>query len=100
MQKRLLMLHATKEEIPFILAARRIGYYVITTSIMPDYPGHRYADEYVYGNYNNYDEMIRLCQEHHIDAISQGCSDDCALTAAYVGEKLGKAMIPEIIDEE
>ena len=89
MQKRLLMLHATTSEIPFILAARHLGYYVITTSTMPHYPGHKYADEYIYGNYNDYDEMIRLCQEHGIDAISQGCSDDCALTAAYVGEKLG-----------
>lgn len=89
MQKKLLMLHATVSEIPFILAARKMGFYVITTSIMPNYPGHKFADQYIYGNYNDYDEMIKLCVDHNIDAISQGCSDDCALTAAYVGEKLG-----------
>lgn len=89
MKKKLLMLNASVNEIPFILAARRIGFHVVTTSTKPDYPGHKYADEYIYGNYNDYDEMIRLCREHKIDAISQGCSDDCALTAAYVGEALG-----------
>lgn len=89
MQKRLLMLNASEHEIPFILAARAIGYYVITTSTKPEYKGHQYADEYVYGNYNDYGEMIALCKKHHIDAVSHGCTDDCALAAAYIGEKMG-----------
>lgn len=89
MQKKLLMLTAKEHEIPFILAARAMGFYVITTGNNPSYKGHEYADEYICGNYNNYDEMIDLCKKHKIDAVSQGCSDDCALTAAYIGEKLG-----------
>lgn len=88
-QKKLLMLNASTHEIPFILAARKLGFYVVTTSTKSEYEGHRYADEYIYGNYNDYDEMIALCKKHEIDAISQACTDDCALAAAYVGEKLG-----------
>ena len=88
-KKKLLMLNASDHEIPFILAARKLGYYVITTSTKPEYPGHHYADEYIKGNYNDYDEMIALVKREKIEAISQGCTDDCALSAAYVGEQCG-----------
>ncbi len=88
-QKKLLMLNASDHEIPFILAARKLGFYVITTSTKSEYAGHRYADQYISANYNDYDEMIDLVKRENIDAISQGTTDDCALSAAYVGEKCG-----------
>lgn len=83
------MLNAGEHEIPFILAARKLGFYVITTSTKPDYAGHKYADKYIYADYNDYDSMINLCIKLNISAISQACTDDCALSAAYIGEKLG-----------
>lgn len=83
------MLNASWSEIPFIAAARKMGFYVITTSTKSDYPGHKYADEYVYGDYRDADKMIEIIKEHDIDAISWGCSDTCALTACLVSEKLG-----------
>lgn len=89
MQKKLLMLNASRHEIPFILAARKIGFYVITTSTKSEYIGHKYADEYVYGNYNDYEAMVKLAKDLKIDAVSHACTDDCALSAAYIGEKLG-----------
>lgn len=88
-QKRILFLTATWHEVPFILAAKKLGFYVITTNNRPDYPGHKYADEYVYCDFSQYDQVIELCKEKHIDALSWGCSDPCALAACYVGEKLG-----------
>lgn len=89
MQKKLLMLNASEHEIPFILAARKLGFFVVTTSIKSDYAGHKYADQYIAGNYNDYDEMIALVKRENISAISQACTDDCALSAAYVGERCG-----------
>lgn len=88
-QKRLLMLTATEHEIPFILAAKKLGFYVITTNNRPDYVGHKYADQYVYANFSEYDRMVDLCKALKIDALSWGCSDPCALAACYIGEKLG-----------
>ncbi len=88
-ERKLLMLNASEHEIPFILAARALGFYVITTSTKREYAGHRYADEYIYGNYNDYDEMISLCKREGITAVSHACTDDCALSAAYIGEKMG-----------
>lgn len=87
--RKLLMLNASEHEIPFILAARNLGFYVITTSTKSEYAGHKYADEYIYGDYNNYDQMIQLVKDHNIDAVSHACTDDCALSAAYICEKLG-----------
>lgn len=88
-QKKLLMLTATEHEIPFILAAKKLGFFVITTNNRPDYAGHKYGDQYVYANFSEYDRMVDLCKALNIDAISWACTDPCALAACYIGEKLG-----------
>lgn len=88
-KKRLLMLTATWHEVPFILAAQKLGYYVISTNNRPDYPGHQFADEYINADFSQYDKMVEMCKKLKIDAISWACSDPCALAACYIGEKLG-----------
>lgn len=87
--KRLLMLNSGYFEIPLILAAKNQGFYVITTGNNTNAPAHKYANEYINFDYSDYDGMVNLAKKLKIDAISQGCSDNCALTAAYIGEKLG-----------
>lgn len=90
-QKKLLMLSAKDSEIPFILTARNMGYYVITTGNKADRSGHRYADEYVPFDFSDYDGLARRARELEIDALCQGCNDHCALSASAVGTKLGFA---------
>lgn len=87
--KKLLMLSASVFEIPLIQAAQAQGYYVITTGNNANAPGHKVSDEYAAFDYSDYEGMVKLAQRLEIDAISQGCSDNCALVAAYMGEKLG-----------
>ena len=87
--KKLLMLNASMFEIPLIYAAKELGFYVITTGNNSSAPGHKAADEYTPFDYSDYDGMVNLAKKIGIDAISQGCSDNCALVAAYMGEKLG-----------
>lgn len=87
--KKLLMLSATIFEIPLIQAAQAQGYYVITTGNNASAPGHKISDEYAAFDYSDYEGMVELAKELKINAISQGCSDNCALVAAYMGEKLG-----------
>lgn len=89
MDKRLLMLNADESEVPFILAARSLGYYVITSGNHPNAFGHRYADEYIPCDYSDRDRMLEMVKTWNIDAICQGCSDYCAMLAAFLGEKLG-----------
>lgn len=87
--KKLLMLSASVFEIPLIQAAQAQGYYVITTGNNANAPGHKVSDEYAAFDYSDYEGMVRLAEKLKINAISQGCSDNCALAAAYMGEKLG-----------
>lgn len=89
MKKRLLFLSAKSSEITFILTARNMGYHVITTGYKKDLPGHYYADEYLPFDYSDYDGMVDLVKKNEITAISHGCNDFCALSAAYIGEKMG-----------
>lgn len=87
--KKLLMLSASVFEIPLIQAAQAQGYYVITTGNNAGAPGHKVSDEYAAFDYSDYEGMVGLAERLEIDAISQGCSDNCALVAAYMGERLG-----------
>lgn len=87
--KKLLMLTATEQDVPFILAARKLGYFVVTTGNRPEYAGHRYGDQYVNADFSDYERMVALCQELDIGALSWATSDPCALAACYIGEKLG-----------
>lgn len=87
--KKLLMLNAGIFEIPLIQAAQAQGYYVITTGNNANAPGHKISDEYAAFDYSDYEGMVKLAEKLKINAISQGCSDNCALAAAYIGEKLG-----------
>ena len=45
--KKVLMLTAKETEIPFILQAKMLGYYVITTGNAPEQVGHKYGDQYI-----------------------------------------------------
>lgn len=87
--KRVLVLTAKESEVPFILEAKKQGHYVITTGNNPSQVWHKYADEYVPFDYSDYEGLTELARNLKIDAVFQGCSDNCALSAAYVGEKLG-----------
>lgn len=87
--KRLLMLSAKYADIPLVNAAKSMGYYVISTGNKENQPVHRYSDEYIPFNYMDREGLVELAESLKIDAICQGCTDACALTASYVGEKLG-----------
>lgn len=87
--RKLLMLSAKDSEIPFILTARNMGFYVVTTGNKADRAGHRYADEYVPFDFSDYDGLAELSREMGIDVLSQGCNDHCALAASAVGARMG-----------
>lgn len=87
--KKILMPSAQISDIALIKQAREMGLYVITSGYNPRLPGHAFGNEYAPFDYSDYDGMTALAERLQVDAVSQGCSDNCALTAAYIGEKLG-----------
>lgn len=76
------------QQIPAILKAKELGYYVITVDYLPDNPGHKYADEYHNVSTTDLEAVLKLAQELKIDGIVAYASDPAAPTAAYVAEKM------------
>ncbi len=88
-RKRVLLLNAGHNDERILRALKELNCYVITTGNRPELPGHKLADEYIYGDYTNLDEMYQLAKKMQVDAVCPCCNDFGVMTAAYVSEKLG-----------
>lgn len=87
--KKLLVLNAGSSEIMLINAAKRLGFYVITTGLGADLPGRRYAHQYVEADYSDHNAVLQLAKQLKIDAVCANANDEGFMTAVYVAEKLG-----------
>lgn len=83
------MLGGSMQQIPAIMQAKDMGYYVITCDYLPDNPGHQYADEYYNVSTTDKEKVLELAARLNIDGIVAYASDPAAPTASYVSEKLG-----------
>lgn len=82
--KKVLIMNGSCTEIALITAARKIGYYVITTGNMPELIAHQFADEYIMADYSDCDEMLRIATEKQIDAVCSCANDFAAISASYM----------------
>lgn len=87
-KKKLLLLGGGYAEIPLIQAAKKLGFYVISSGNDPKGLGHKFADETQLKDYNDKKAILLLSKKLKINAICAGCNDFAALTASYVAEKL------------
>lgn len=88
-KQRLLILNGSLSELPLIQAAKKLGYYVVTTGNMPELIGHEYADEYISADYSDREAILSLVRESHIDRIVSCANDFGVLTACYVADQMG-----------
>ena len=86
--KKMLVLNGSHSEIPLILEAKKLGYYVITTGNNKELVGHTYADAYRYGDYSDKEKMLQVAAKEEVDAVCACANDFGAISAAYVAEKL------------
>lgn len=89
MRKKLLIAGGGYADIPLILAAKSLGFYVITSGNREADLGHRNSDECFLEDFSNKDAMLNLAQRLEIDAICASCNDFSAITSAYIAEKMG-----------
>ncbi len=87
-QKRLLIAGGGHGDIPMILAAKRLGFYVITTGNRPSDLGHKYSDEYVPADYSDRFAIKEIVLKKNIDYLCPSCNDFSAISCAYVAEEL------------
>ena len=88
-RQKLLVAGGGYADIPLILSAKRLGYYVITSGNRPEELGHLYADEYQPADFSDPDAILALAKRLKIAAVCASCNDFSALAAAYTAEKLG-----------
>lgn len=87
--KKILILNGTISEIPIIMQAKEMGYFVVTSGNMPDLPGHSYADAYLPADYSDGEEILRLVKENGIEGIVSCANDFGVITSSYVAEQMG-----------
>lgn len=100
--KKMLLVGGGHADIPMILAAKELGYYVITSGNRPDTIGHKNSDEYQNVDFSDKEAVYELAKKLEVEAICSSCNDFSALSVAYASEKLGlpghdKYEISEII---
>lgn len=84
----LLIAGGSHSEIPLIVAAKRMGFHVITSGNRSDDLGHDFSDAKRLVDFSDKEAMLELAIELSIDAICPGCNDFSAISAAYVAKKL------------
>lgn len=87
--KKCLIFNGSSSEIMLIEAAKRLGYYVITSGNNPTLIGHKYADEYQAADFSNKEEMLSLARRLEVDAVVGNANDLGMLSAVYVAEQMG-----------
>ena len=85
---KLLLLNGSHSEIPLIHAAKKLGFYVITTGNQPQLPGHQLSDEYHFGDFSDEVAMLELAGTLKVDRVCSSANDFGIISAAYVGEHL------------
>ncbi|MEW8522874.1 MAG: ATP-grasp domain-containing protein [Candidatus Thiodiazotropha endolucinida] len=88
-KKRLLIAGGGYADIPLIVAAKQLGYYVITTGNRPDDLGHQFSDKYYNADFSSPAAMLKLAVTENIEAICPCSNDFSAISSAYVAQKMG-----------
>lgn len=88
-KRKLLIAGGGHSDIPLINAARKLGFYVVTSGNRENDLGHRYADEVRLADFSDAEAMLSLAKDLEIQAVCSSCNDFSALSSAYVAEELG-----------
>jgi len=87
-KKKLLLLGGLDVQIPFILKAQELGYFVITIDNIPNNAAHFHSDQYHNIDITDLRLVLALAIKLNISGISSYACEAGALTSAYVSEKL------------
>ncbi len=88
MKKKLLIVGGSYGDIPLIIEAQKLGFYVITTGNNPNDLGHKFSDEVHLRDFSKKDEILELARNLKIDAIVPSCHDLSMISSSYVAERL------------
>ena len=87
--EKILLLNAGHSEEPIITELKELGYYVITSGLRGDLPGHKMADRYLEADYSDKDRILDICKDEGVSGIVSCAHDYGLITASYVSEQMG-----------
>lgn len=76
-------------DIPMVLAARNLGFHVITSGNRPGDLAHRHADSVELADFSDPGALLEIARRRHISAIVPCCNDFSAISSAQVAAELG-----------
>ena len=89
--KKLLILCGNIVHVKVVEAAKQMGVYTVVTDALPleDAPAKQIADEALYINVLEIDELVKYCKENKIDGVINFCNDIGQRPHQQICEKLG-----------
>lgn len=87
-QHRLIILGASNAQLPIILKAVEMGFYVITIDNLPNNIGHQYSHQSANCSTVDLDGVCKIAKELTIDGIVTFASDVATTTVAFVAASL------------
>ena len=87
--KTLMIMGAGIYQVPLIKTAKRMGVHTIVVSIPGNYPGFALADEICYENTVDYEAVLGIAREKHVDGIVTAGTDVAVITIGKVCDELG-----------
>ena len=89
MDKKILLLGGSSQQIIAIETAKRLGLYTVLCDYLPDNPGQYHADRFYLVSTTDKDAVLSVARQEAIDYVIAFASDPAAPTAAYVAEMMG-----------
>lgn len=87
-QKKILILGGANQHLKFVEAAKELGLYTIVTDYLNDSPCKKVCDEALMYNITDIDNIVKYCQENHVDGVVAGFLDPCQMPYAQICQKL------------
>jgi formate-dependent phosphoribosylglycinamide formyltransferase (GAR transformylase) len=88
-KKKFMILGGSYHQLPVIVQAKKLGYFVITVDYLPDNIGHQYSDFYFNVSTKDRIGVLAIAEQEKIDSILAFASEPAAITAAFVADHLG-----------
>lgn len=89
MQKKILLLGGSAQQLVAIRTAKDLGYYTVVCDYLPDNPGQFISDKYYTTSTTDVEGIYEIAKTEEVDGILAYASDPAALPAAIVADRLG-----------
>lgn len=85
--KKALILGGSHRDIPLIMAAKKLGFFVITLGDRDYYIGHKFSDKNYKIDFTDLEKVSKVIEAEKIDVLIPGCGEKALLNTVILGKK-------------